>query len=34
MNENPFVFMLEMAGGKATDGEKNMTGIPPECLRR
>ena len=31
---NPFAFILEMAGGKATDGEKNILGIQPECLHQ
>ena len=31
---NPFAFILEMAGGKATDGEKNILGIQPESLHQ
>ncbi len=31
---NPFAFILEMAGGKATDGEKNILGIQPNTLHQ
>jgi fructose-1,6-bisphosphatase I len=31
---NPFAFILEMAGGKATDGEKNTLHIQPESLHQ
>jgi fructose-1,6-bisphosphatase I len=31
---NPFAFIHEIAGGKATDGEKNILDIQPECLHQ
>ncbi len=31
---NPFAFILEMAGGKATDGENNILLIQPESLHQ
>jgi fructose-1,6-bisphosphatase I len=31
---NPFAFILEMAGGKATEGEKNILQIQPESLHQ
>ena len=31
---NPFAFILEMAGGKATDGENNILHIQPESLHQ
>jgi fructose-1,6-bisphosphatase I len=31
---NPFAFILEMAGGKATDGEKNILDIQPQSLHQ
>jgi len=31
---NPFAFILEMAGGKATDGEKNILDIQPGYLHQ
>ena len=31
---NPFAFILEMAGGKATDGKRNILEIQPESLHQ
>jgi fructose-1,6-bisphosphatase I len=31
---NPFAFILEMCGGKATDGQKNILEIQPESLHQ
>ena len=31
---NPFAFIFEMAGGKATDGENNILSIQPETLHQ
>jgi fructose-1,6-bisphosphatase I len=31
---NPFAFILEMAGGRATDGEKNILNIQPKSLHQ
>ncbi len=31
---NPFAFILEMAGGKATDGQKNILDIQPQSLHQ
>lgn len=31
---NPFAFIFEMAGGRATDGTQNILDIQPECLHQ